>query len=83
MYVYIYVCLFWLDSSLFQVLFIQLNDTERNSAYDKAICGAISEFRSVHGRAPVVLDIGAGSGLLAMFAARGGAEKVFDVFQWV
>ena len=46
-----------------------LNDTERNDAYDKAISRVAATARHV-------LEIGTGSGLLAMMAARAGAPKV-------
>ena len=47
-----------------------LADEARNSAYRQAIEGADLAGKSV-------LDIGAGSGLLAMMAARAGAARVF------
>jgi hypothetical protein len=46
-----------------------LNDKERNDAYDRAITDAANT-------ASHVLEIGTGSGLLAMMAARAGARKV-------
>jgi hypothetical protein len=46
-----------------------LNDTERNRAYDQAITRVAAKARHV-------LEIGTGSGLLAMMAARAGAQKV-------
>lgn len=49
--------------------FDMLNDEERNNAYAAAI-------ENVARNASHVLDIGTGSGLLAMMAARGGAKKV-------
>ncbi|CAM9621331.1 unnamed protein product, partial [Choristocarpus tenellus] len=54
-----------------------LNDTDRNRKYEVAINTAVQHFVQCHGRAPVVLDIGTGTGLLAMFAARAGAEIVY------
>jgi hypothetical protein len=41
-----------------------LHDTRRNDAYFRAIRAAVAGYRAAHGRAPVVLDIGAGTGLL-------------------
>jgi tetratricopeptide (TPR) repeat protein len=49
--------------------FDMLNDEERNNAYNKAISTAAE-------KAQHVLEIGTGSGLLAMMAARAGASKV-------
>ncbi len=46
-----------------------LADTARNDAYEQAITAAVTS--DTH-----VLDIGTGSGLLAMIAARAGAERV-------
>jgi type II protein arginine methyltransferase len=49
--------------------FSMLNDGQRNEAFDAAIR------RAVAGK--TVLDIGSGSGLLAMMAARAGAERIY------
>jgi type II protein arginine methyltransferase len=49
-----------------------MNDTARNDAFEVAIKAAIS----VAGPEARVLDIGAGSGLLSLMAARAGAQKV-------
>lgn len=38
---------------------------------------AVESFIQEHGRPPVVLDIGCGTGLLSMLAARGGAVEVY------
>ncbi|CAM9135041.1 unnamed protein product, partial [Ectocarpus fasciculatus] len=58
--------------------FSMLNDTVRNSCYENSIVRAVEAFRHRHeGRGPVVLDIGGGTGLLSMFAARAGAESVY------
>lgn len=46
-----------------------INDTERNEAYDAALRKAVLPHH-------VVLEIGTGSGLVAMMAARAGAAKV-------
>jgi ribosomal protein L11 methylase PrmA len=54
-----------------------LRDEDRMSKYEVAIRVAIGEFIEATGRRPVVLDIGAGTGLLSMFAARAGAQKVY------
>jgi tetratricopeptide (TPR) repeat protein len=49
-----------------------MNDAPRNDAFEAAIKAAID----VAGPAACVLDIGAGSGLLSLMAARAGAERV-------
>jgi tetratricopeptide (TPR) repeat protein len=46
-----------------------INDDVRNEAYDSAICSAVKITDHV-------LEIGTGSGLLAMMAARAGARKI-------
>lgn len=49
-----------------------LNDTTRNDAFEKAIVEAVRE----RGPEARILDIGAGSGLLSMMAARAGASNI-------
>lgn len=49
-----------------------LNDVRRNDAFETAITKAIAE----RGASATVLDIGAGSGLLSMMAARAGAFNI-------
>lgn len=49
-----------------------LNDQPRNDAFEDGIKQAIA----AHGSAARVLDIGAGSGLLSMMAARAGAQSI-------
>jgi Methyltransferase domain len=53
-----------------------LTDADRNAAYEKAITEAVHSFIALHGRAPLVLDIGCGTGLLSMMAVKAGAEHV-------
>lgn len=50
--------------------FGMLNDKQRNQAFQTALSKAIS-------KESIVLDIGTGSGLLAMMAAQAGAKHVF------
>ncbi|XOV66433.1 MAG: tetratricopeptide repeat protein [Fluviicola sp.] len=52
--------------------FTMLADTSRNEAYDKAISAAVQPGHHV-------LDIGTGSGLLSMIAARAGAKEITAV----
>lgn len=49
-----------------------LTDMQRTQAFERAIT------QSVH-RQSVVLDLGTGSGIMALFAARAGARKVYAV----
>ena len=51
--------------------FEMLNDEERNSAFERALSKAITP-------STTVLDIGSGSGLLAMMAARAGAKETIS-----
>ncbi|KAL3696315.1 hypothetical protein R1sor_010391 [Riccia sorocarpa] len=58
------------EGTLWQTTYLDmLNDVERNRAYDKAIRKAVSQ------GARHVLDIGAGTGLLSMMAARAMKES--------
>ena len=56
---------------LFEYHFAMLNDTERTAAFAAALEHAVREARPA-----LAVDIGAGSGLLAMLAARAGAPRV-------
>ena len=53
-----------------------LQDTTRTGAYYNAICG---QARAVNFQGKVVMDVGTGTGILAMFAAKAGAKKVYAV----
>ncbi|CAI8053809.1 Protein arginine N-methyltransferase 7, partial [Geodia barretti] len=55
-----------------------LHDTARNQLYCQAIEKAVSDMKA-KGRAAHVLDIGTGTGLLSMMAARAGAARVTAV----
>jgi type II protein arginine methyltransferase len=49
-----------------------LNDVRRNQAFERAICKAVEN----EGPDARILDIGTGSGLLSMMAARAGARNI-------
>jgi len=49
-----------------------LNDARRNDAFERAICAAVER----EGPDARILDIGSGSGLLSMMAARAGATNI-------
>ena len=51
-----------------------LQDYIRTSTYQRAIVSNASDFQNA-----VVLDVGAGSGILSFFAAQAGAKKVYAV----
>lgn len=51
--------------------FEMLNDKERNSAFERALAKAVTN-------GSIVLDIGSGSGLLAMMSARAGARQTIS-----
>ncbi|CAB4055803.1 CARM1 [Lepeophtheirus salmonis] len=51
-----------------------MQDYIRTSTYQKAILSNLSDFRD-----KVVLDVGAGSGILSFFAQQAGARKVYAV----
>lgn len=63
--------------------FRMLNDKARNEAYKGAIHAAVAELRSQQkpsGKGSIrCVDIGAGTGILSILAAQGGAEEVFAV----
>ncbi|MEO1044524.1 MAG: 50S ribosomal protein L11 methyltransferase [Pseudomonadota bacterium] len=52
--------------------FACLNDTERNAAYERALNALVTP-------ETIVLDVGAGCGLLSLLAARAGAKHVYAV----
>lgn len=54
-----------------------LRDSHRNSVYEAAILRAIAAFTQYNHEPPVVLDIGTGTGLLAMLSIKHGAKFVF------
>jgi histone-arginine methyltransferase CARM1 len=48
-----------------------MQDFVRTSTYQKAILSNLTDFRD-----KIVLDVGAGSGILSFFAQQAGAAKV-------
>ncbi|CAM9823264.1 unnamed protein product, partial [Ectocarpus sp. 6 AP-2014] len=65
------------DTTSMSQMTSMLHDASRNTKYEAAITKAIQAFIQEHGRPPVVLDIGQGTGLLSMLAVRAGAEEVY------
>jgi type I protein arginine methyltransferase len=51
-----------------------LEDHRRTGAYFRAVRSNAAQFKG-----KVVLDVGTGSGILALFAAQAGAKKVYAV----
>jgi protein arginine N-methyltransferase 7 len=70
-----YVCLSRPDASFPQNQFSFLNDVGRNEAYYGAIGRVVAKMKK-EGREVHALDMGCGSGLLSMMAARCGADSV-------
>ena len=56
-----------------------LCDRDRTDRYRRAIGGAVDDFRRQNGRAPDVLDLGCGSGVLGLLSVEAGARKVVSV----
>jgi len=69
----------WPSVNLLAYHFPMIADEGRNGCFDRALRSAVARFASDHGRPPRVLDIGSGSGLLAMMAARAGAAEVVSL----
>ncbi|GMH75721.1 hypothetical protein TrST_g3064 [Triparma strigata] len=65
-----------IESGLPAYFLPMLDDKDRNDLYSKAIQETISAFKVEQGRAPRVLDLGCGTGMLSVFALRHGAEHV-------
>ncbi|KAJ8681772.1 hypothetical protein QAD02_017564 [Eretmocerus hayati] len=51
-----------------------MQDYVRTSTYQRAILGNLSDFKD-----KIVLDVGAGSGILSFFAVQAGAKRVYAV----
>ena len=70
----------WPRLNLLAYHFPMIADESRNGAFDRALRAAIAAHTERHGGVPPrVLDIGSGSGLLAMMAARAGATEVHSL----
>ena len=66
----------WPEANVLSYHFPMIMEKPRNVRFERALLRAIRAYRREHGVGPHVLDIGSGTGLLAMMAARGGARKV-------
>jgi SAM-dependent methyltransferase len=53
-----------------------MNDVDRNAAYERAVKETIERFQAEQKRAPRVLDVGAGAGLLSLMCLEYGAAHV-------
>lgn len=62
-----------------QYMLSMLNDTDRNHQYEIAIAKCIRDFTVNVGRAPLVADLGCGTGLLTLIALQNGADRVISV----
>ena len=69
----------WPAANVLSYHFPMIAEVPRNVRFERALLRAIRHYTQRHGRGPHVLDIGSGTGLLAMMAARGGARKVTSV----
>ncbi|CAM9336262.1 unnamed protein product, partial [Ectocarpus fasciculatus] len=65
------------DTTSMSQMTSMLHDASRNTKYETAITNAVHTFIEEHGRPPVVLDIGQGTGLLSMLAVRAGAVEIY------
>ena len=62
----------WPTANVLSYHFPMIAEAPRNVRFERALLRAIRKYTKEHGRGPHVLDIGSGTGLLAMMAARGG-----------
>ncbi len=64
-----------MQNDYFQVHKLMLGDVPRTCSYRDALAACAEE----HIRGKVVMDVGAGTGILSLFCFRAGAKKVFAV----
>ena len=68
------------DSGLAKYFLAMLDDADRNNQYSRAIKACIDEFKANNkGKAPTVLDIGVGTGMLSGLCLLHGAKHVTGV----
>ena len=63
----------WPYANVLSYHFPMIAEAPRNVRFERALLRAIRRYTAEHGRGPHVLDIGSGTGLLAMMAARGAS----------
>ena len=70
----------WPTANILSYHFPMIAEEPRNRRFEAALSRAVRAYTRRHGgRGPHVLDIGSGTGLLAMMAARCGARRVTSV----
>ena len=67
------------EDGLSKYFFAMLDDKDRNTRYGRAIQAAISDFSDEQGRAPRVLDVGVGTGMLSALCLEHGCEHVTGI----
>ena len=67
------------DAGFASYFLSMLSDADRNDAYERAIEACIGDFEAAEGRAPRVLDLGCGTGLLTAYCLKHGAASVVAV----
>jgi hypothetical protein len=67
------------DNGLAKYFLAMLDDRDRNIQYGEGIRAAIEEFKQREKRAPTVLDVGVGTGMLSGLCLTHGAKHVTGV----